>query len=95
MSTELDPIVRHGPFNRADAFAFLKKHARKRAIFVHAEVFLPTDGDRGFPGMCNVEVNRRGAEKYLGDVLSEVLDRRGARIRMSISTNCLFIGSST
>lgn len=88
-------IAKHGPFTAAEARAFIKRHSKGRALFVRAGSSLPIDGepdDRVFPGSCLVKVPARTAIRYVDDVLSETLEQRGARIRVSMSDKCLFIG---
>lgn len=87
-----DPIVKHGPFTRSEALAFIRKHARGRTLFVYAGAFLPTGDEHGFETSCNVRVSVKLAVKYVGDLLPDSLERRGARMRVSMCSGCMFIG---
>lgn len=88
---------------RDEAFAHLRKAKAKTTVFIHAGSFVVTEdlGDnkqRGFDSSTNVKVSRKIAEKYIGDILSEKLQERGARLKIVYSIDpaeyaaCLFIG---
>ena len=80
---------------RADAEALIKREARKGAAFaIRSNVELPIDGEEGrcFPGMAYITVNARQAVKVAHDLLGEVLERRGARLRIHLYHQMVLIG---
>jgi hypothetical protein len=106
MSYTPSEIVNIGPFTKAEALAklvelrYYKVPARKtgkltnrreRAIFLAVECFLPTEENKGFQGLGSVRIDHKQAVKFTEDVLRH-LGERGAKIRMSVSDTCLFLG---
>ncbi len=73
------------------ALELMKLHRRGRRFIVSADVWLPTEWDRGFTGHTGIRVTYREAQRVVKDLL-ENLEKRGAHIRIRMSERLIFIG---
>lgn len=78
----------------AEAKALIRKNRKGRRCMISVETQLPIEGKpgRAFPGMAYVPVSRKVAEQFIDRVVGETLEGRGARIRMEVHHNIIFIG---
>ena len=53
-------------------------------VRVNTELPIPEKDGRCFPGMAIVELSRKQAIKLAGDLLGEVLEGRGGRLRLEV-----------
>jgi hypothetical protein len=70
-------------FTREEAIDFVKQ--RGFAIYAHINVDMPVenDPDHFFPGRTSLQLTHKEAIRFVGNALSEVLERRGARMRFT------------
>lgn len=85
--------------NRDEALKFIKKYRRGRQCYIRGGTFLytrtPDDegkNGRGYEGTCLVPVGAKVAMRYVHDIIGDVFNERGCRLRIAISSGCLFVG---
>lgn len=87
-------IIRDKLCTREEALALLRKYQPRRRVCVYARVGLIIDGDEGkeFQSGAVVHVTMRDAANFITGALSETLEKRGGRIKFSVSEHTLIIG---
>ena len=72
----------------------LKKYKKGRSIFIYAGCFLPTTDSKGFESGTFLKVSHKIALKYINDLLTEGLTKRGATMAFQCEHKCIFLGGS-
>lgn len=89
---ELPPMLELGALPREEAIAALRKYRKGRQIAIHAGCWLPTTEGRGFDSMAIVPVSFDVAVKFINDLLKGPLGDKGAKIKITVASNLVFVG---
>lgn len=80
---------------RKEARILIRKSNGLKA-YVRGGAFLKTREENGkifgFDSTCLVPVSKHDAYKYVDDILADAFESHGARIKITTSDNCIFIG---
>jgi len=70
-----------------EAARFVRNIDGRVSFAVKVEAFLPTENDRGFPGMTFLSVSRRQFIEVIHGMGKTLVDKRGGKIVLRIDAN--------